>query len=88
LLLAHLEDHYDLYGEHIGVLSARKHIGWYVRSLPGGEAFRSAMNRVADTQSQTRAVADYFDSLGTVMDRLPRPAADDVPLAAMSLETP
>ena len=26
----HLEDHYDLYGEHIGVLSARKHIGWYV----------------------------------------------------------
>jgi tRNA-dihydrouridine synthase B len=88
LLLAHLEDHYDLYGEHIGLLSARKHIGWYVRSLPGGEAFRSAMNRLADTQSQTRAVADYFDSLGTVMDRLPRPAADHAPIAAMSLETP
>ena len=87
LLLAHLEDHYDLYGEHIGVLSARKHIGWYVRSLPGGETFRSAMNRLADAQTQSRAVADYFDGLGAVMDRLPAPVIRDG-ATAMSLETP
>jgi tRNA-dihydrouridine synthase B len=87
LLLAHLEDHYDLYGEHIGVLSARKHIGWYVRSLPGGEAFRGAMNRLADAQTQSRAVADYFDALGAVMDRLPTPAINEG-ATAMSLETP
>jgi tRNA-dihydrouridine synthase B len=37
LLLEHLEDHYSLYGSHIGVLSARKHIGWYVADLPGGD---------------------------------------------------
>ena len=75
LLLAHLEDHYDLYGEHVGVLTARKHIGWYVRSLPGGEAFRSEMNQLSDVSSQVRAVADFFDALGAVMDRLPVPAA-------------
>jgi tRNA-dihydrouridine synthase B len=40
LLLDHLQDHYALYGEFTGVRSARKHIGWYVRALPGGEAFR------------------------------------------------
>jgi tRNA-dihydrouridine synthase B len=42
LLLEHLHDHYSLYGEFTGVRSARKHIGWYVRDLPGGEAFRKA----------------------------------------------
>lgn len=74
LLLDHLLDHYDLYGEHLGVLSARKHIGWYVRELPGGERFRSDMNRLADCRAQLEAVAQYFDDLGAVMDRLPEPA--------------
>jgi tRNA-dihydrouridine synthase B len=44
LLLAHLQDHYSLYGELTGVRSARKHIGWYLRGLPGGEAFRQRIN--------------------------------------------
>ena len=38
LLLDHLHDHYSLYGELTGVRSARKHIAWYLRGLPGGEA--------------------------------------------------
>jgi tRNA-dihydrouridine synthase B len=37
----HLLDHYALYGEATGVRSARKHIGWAVKALPGGEAFRA-----------------------------------------------
>jgi tRNA-dihydrouridine synthase B len=73
LLLDHLDDHYSLYGTHIGMLSARKHIGWYVRSLPGGEAFRDRMNLLADCAAQSAAVADYFDALGRQMDRLPGP---------------
>ena len=36
-LLEHLDDHYRLYGEYAGVRSARKHIGWTVRGLPGGD---------------------------------------------------
>lgn len=71
LLLEHLVDHYALYGEHIGVLSARKHIGWYVRHLPGGETFRDAMNELSSADAQLEAVSRYFDSLGTRMDRLP-----------------
>ena len=74
-LLDHLEDHYGLYGEFIGVLSARKHIGWYVKSLPGGEAFRAHMNTLADCASQVAAVARYFDGLAQTMDRLPEPAS-------------
>ena len=71
LLLDHLQDHYALYGEYTGVRSARKHIGWYVKTLPGGEAFRARMNALEDCRAQVQAVSDYFDELGVHMDRMP-----------------
>ncbi|WP_406624385.1 tRNA dihydrouridine synthase DusB [Acidovorax sp. SDU_ACID1] len=71
LLLEHLQDHYGLYGEASGVRSARKHIAWYVRALPGGEDFRQHINTIEDCATQWQAVADYFDALGARMDRLP-----------------
>jgi tRNA-dihydrouridine synthase B len=76
-LLEHLQDHYGLYGEYTGVRSARKHIGWYVRRLPGGEDFRERMNALESTEAQLAAVAGYFDALAQHMDRLPahRPEA-------------
>jgi tRNA-dihydrouridine synthase B len=77
-LLEHLQDHYGLYGECTGVRSARKHIGWYVRGLPGGEDFRLRMNGIGDSAAQWQAVADYFGALAQRMDRLPPSAADAV----------
>ena len=79
-LLEHLLDHYALYGEHTGVRSARKHIGWAVRGLPGGEAFRARMNAIDDAARQWQAVAGYFDALAADHHRLPPaapPAAND-----------
>jgi len=69
LLLAHLEEHYALYGEYTGVRSARKHIGWYVRALPGGEAFRQYMNTLDTPVLQQRAVGDYLDGLAQQHER-------------------
>ena len=71
LLLAHLEDHYTLYGELTGVRSARKHIGWYVAGLPQGEAFRARMNMLDSSAEQLRAVTAFFAVLGQQADRLP-----------------
>jgi tRNA-dihydrouridine synthase B len=71
LLIHHLQDHYTLYGEFTGVRSARKHIGWYIKSVPGGEAFRAQMNALVDAQTQLQAVADFFDGLGAKTDRMP-----------------
>jgi tRNA-dihydrouridine synthase B len=71
LLVEHLHDHYSLYDEFIGVRSARKHIGWYVRPLPGGEAFRTAMNALQDSAAQVAAVEQFMDSLNEKMDRIP-----------------
>ena len=75
LLLDHLQDHYSLYGVLTGVRSARKHIAWYLRALPGGEAFRQHINTIEDSAAQWQAVADFLDALGTQMDRMPAATA-------------
>jgi tRNA-dihydrouridine synthase B len=71
LLVEHLHDHYSLYGEFIGVRSARKHIGWYVRDLPGGEDFRIRMNALDDSLAQVVAVERFMDELNATTDRIP-----------------
>jgi tRNA-dihydrouridine synthase B len=76
LLVDHLHDHYSLYEEFIGVRSARKHIGWYVRALPGGEEFRASMNLLEDSAAQVAAVEHFFDTLNETMDRIPAVAGD------------
>ena len=70
-LVEHLHQHYGLYGEFTGVRSARKHIGWAVRALPGGEAFRQAMNRIDDARDQVDAVTAFFDTLAQTHHLLP-----------------
>ena len=52
--------------------SARKHIGWALRELPGGEAFRAEMNRIDDCRAQVEAVADWFARLAEQHEQLPR----------------
>ena len=77
LLLDHLQDHYTLYGEFTGVRSARKHIGWYVKALPGGAEFRARMNTVDSCEEQLAAVAVFFDRLAAESDRIPAAAQDN-----------
>jgi tRNA-dihydrouridine synthase B len=63
-------------GNYTCASSARKHIGWYVRGLPGGQDFRAGMNTIEDSATQLAAVRAFFDALGARTDRLP-PAAPD-----------
>ena len=74
-LIEHLHDHYSLYGERSGVRSARKHIGWAVRGLPGGEAFRTVMNTLDDARAQLQAVTGFFDELADRHQLLPHAGA-------------
>ena len=71
LLREHLHDHYTLYGDYLGVRTARKHIGWYLKGLPGAEDFRRHLNLIDDCQRQVLAVSDYLDHINQGMDRLP-----------------
>jgi tRNA-dihydrouridine synthase B len=70
LMDEHLRAHYAFYGEYLGVRTARKHIGWYVRDLEGGEAFRQKMNLLESTDEQLIAVDQFFESQWTFGERL------------------
>jgi tRNA-dihydrouridine synthase B len=63
VLVEHLDGLYDLYGGEHGARVARKHIGWTVRELPGGEALRSSVNQLHAADAQRAAVNDYFERL-------------------------
>lgn len=65
LLTDHLTDLYSFYGEYSGLRIARKHIGWYVTTLVGGEAFRRRMNGLESAQEQLSAVRAFIDSFAT-----------------------
>ena len=72
-LVEHLGDHYRLHGEFAGVRSARKHIGWTLRGLPGGDEFRAEMNAIDSCEAQIRAVGDWFDALADAAPLMPAP---------------
>ena len=63
VLLAHLNDLWEFYGEHTGVRMARKHISWYTRGLAGSASFRHAMNQLQTTAEQFSAVNQFFRAL-------------------------
>jgi tRNA-dihydrouridine synthase B len=70
LMHEHLQAHYAFYGGIKGVRTARKHIGWYVRDLIGGEAFRQSMNKIENGDEQLAAVDAFFESQSAYGDRL------------------
>ena len=70
VLNEHLHGLHEFYGSEQGVRVARKHVGWYTRRLPGGEAFRREMNRIEDAGAQIAAVAAFFARLTATGERL------------------
>jgi tRNA-dihydrouridine synthase B len=70
VLVAHLHDLYEFYGEHTGVRVARKHISWYTRGLAGSAAFRHAMNQLQTCAEQLAAVNEFFAELSGQGERL------------------
>ena len=70
LVVAHLHDHYSFHGVETGLRTARKHVGWYVEGLDGGEAFRRAFNACDSTAAQLAAIDAFFDRLAAKGDRI------------------
>ena len=59
ILLRHLERLYQFYGEHQGVRVARKHVGWYLRTLGGAEDLRARVNRAERSSDQVAALSAW-----------------------------
>lgn len=60
VLLEHLHNLYEFYGEFTGVRMARKHIAWYSKGQRHGGAFRQAINRVEGAEQQRQMVEEFF----------------------------
>ena len=60
-----MTEHYtmmlDHYGEQTGVNMARKHLGWYIKGLPGSAELRNAINQ----QASSRVVLDMLERFYT-----------------------
>lgn len=63
ILLGHLDNLYDFYGEYTGVRMARKHISWYSKGQRHGAAFRQQVTRVDSMALQQQMVENFFARL-------------------------
>lgn len=60
IVLNHLDELYQFYGEYSGCRIARKHIAWYTGGLTNANAFREAMYHEETTCGQYKVVDEFF----------------------------
>ncbi len=70
VLINHLHDLYDFYGEYSGVRIARKHISWYTKGLVGSAGFRQSMNQLQTSEQQIIETNKFFSKLAEEGQRL------------------
>lgn len=70
VLINHLHDLYEFYGEYSGVRIARKHISWYTKGLAGSASFRHAMNLLQTSDQQISETNHFFTKLAEQNQRL------------------
>jgi tRNA-dihydrouridine synthase B len=81
VMLAHLHDLYDFYGDLTGMRVARKHISWYTKGLVGSANFRHHMNQLQSIEEQLDAINAFFGALQQQGDRLQYATAEEDPAA-------
>ena len=70
VLMQHLEDLFEFYGEETGVKVARKHIGWYTKGLVGSAHFRHGLMQLQSSEEQIQTIDDFFGELAAEHERL------------------
>jgi len=60
VLLEHLAALHVFYGDVMGVRIARKHVGWYLATLPGARDYRSRFNGLEDREAQCASIRRFF----------------------------
>ncbi|WP_448546917.1 tRNA dihydrouridine synthase DusB [Thalassotalea fusca] len=61
ILLGHVRELHDFYGDFMGVRIARKHVSWYLQAHDQEKTFRSIFNAIEVADEQLEALARYFD---------------------------
>ncbi|KZY28460.1 tRNA dihydrouridine synthase DusB [Oleiphilus sp. HI0081] len=61
IILHHLEELHQFYGEKMGHRIARKHVGWYLKARPNHQEFRQFFNKIETPEAQLEAVRTEFE---------------------------
>lgn len=56
MMLRHFDDVYAHKGEYTAVREMRKHVGWYLKGIPGAAAFRGRVNQINDAAALRAAI--------------------------------
>ena len=56
MMIRHFRDVLALKGEYAAVREMRKHVGWYLKGLPGSAAFRGMVNQITKAQELESAI--------------------------------
>ena len=64
LVLEHFEDMLSHYGAHLGLLMARKHLGWYSKGLNGSTTFRCAINQSNSVDEVRKLIDKLYENDG------------------------
>ena len=56
MMLRHFDDVYAHKGEYTAVREMRKHVGWYLKGVPGAAAFRGRVNQINDAAALRAAI--------------------------------
>ncbi len=68
ILVGHLKNLYEFYGEYTGIRMARKHISWYSKGQRHGAAFRQCVNNVETVKDQLNMVNEFFERLSDAQE--------------------
>ena len=60
LILEHYRGMLDHYGTDIGVRVARKHLGWYIKGVPGSAEFRNRINQLDRPDEVMTSLREFF----------------------------
>jgi len=68
ILLEHLAALHAFYGDVMGVRIARKHVSWYLATLPGAQEYRRRFNGLDDRDAQCASIRQFFAECRTSPD--------------------
>ena len=61
LIVEHYSAMLEHYGDEVGVKIARKHLGWYVKGLPGSAEFRNRVNFLDNPREVLSELARFYE---------------------------
>jgi tRNA-dihydrouridine synthase B len=88
VLIEHLQDHYHFYGEHTGLLTARKHLQWYLSSVIGkNHPLMLDLMQAQATGQQLKLVDEFFKAWASTGQLHFRPPQEDLKINPIQSET-